>query len=106
MKLVLGLGNPTKQYDLTRHNIGKSFIDYLTTRRSLPVHKSSARYTSYLYKDTVIAKSEVFMNLSAQALEGILKSYPNITLANTVVVLDDLDHKAGNARIKSVGSAE
>lgn len=48
MRLVLGLGNPTRTYNNTRHNIGKTFVAMLVEQLKLSQHKSTGKYTSYL----------------------------------------------------------
>lgn len=106
MKLIIGLGNPGSLYDKTRHNIGKMFIGYLAQKYSMGQHRVSAKFVSYVRGKTVFVTSEVFMNLSVQSVEAVMKMYPGITLESTMVVLDDLDHKLGNARVKKTGSAE
>jgi peptidyl-tRNA hydrolase len=58
MKVILGLGNPTKQYANTRHNIGKSFVEYLVKRSRIPVHKENTKFISYVYNnDTLLVVS-------------------------------------------------
>lgn len=52
-----------------------------------------------------MATSETYMNLSVQALEALMKTYSNVTLANVVLVVDDLDHRPGNVKLKKTGSA-
>lgn len=106
MRLVLGLGNPTRTYNNTRHNIGKTFIGLLAERLNLSENKSTSKYKSYLYKDTVLAVSETYMNISAQAVEALLKTYSNVQIANVLLVVDDLDHKPGYVKLKKIGSAE
>lgn len=53
----------------------------------------------------MVATSETYMNLSVQALEALMKTYSNVTLANVVLVVDDLDHRPGNVKLKKTGSA-
>lgn len=64
----MGLGNPGQAYQKTRHNIGKMLIDMLVTDLNATEVKKSPKYTAYRYKDTILANSEVYMNLSAQAV--------------------------------------
>lgn len=54
----------------------------------------------------MLALSETYMNLSAQSLEALLKAYPNTSLATSILVIDDLEHKPGYVGIKKTGSAE
>lgn len=78
----------------------------LAEKFNLTPQKSTTKYTSYVYKDTVLANSETYMNLSVQALQALLKTYSNVPLANVVLVVDDLDHRPGNVKLKKTGSAE
>jgi PTH1 family peptidyl-tRNA hydrolase len=90
MILIIGLGNPGKKYEKTRHNIGFGVINQLGFLRNQGV---------------VLAKSKTFMNLSGKAVKNLLKTYrlkPN----NLFVIHDDIDLPLGKIRIsKGRGSA-
>jgi PTH1 family peptidyl-tRNA hydrolase len=108
MKLVVGLGNPGRKYDGTRHNVGFDVMDTVAGRQraewaSAPrgVDALVARWPA---RDAVLAKPLTFMNLSGAAVLGLLQFY-KIALADCLVVLDDVHIELGRLRARSRGSA-
>lgn len=104
--LLIGLGNPGREYKDTRHNIGFMLVDYLAERigaRGLKV-QSKAIVTSGLYEETkiILAKPQTYMNLSGQSVQGLLHFY-KIPLENLIVAHDDLDIPFGTIRIRPTG---
>ena len=109
MKLIIGLGNPGKEYQDTRHNIGFCVIDELALAK-----KVKLMYKSTLYSDIgefeqdgqtiLLAKPQTYMNCSGQAVQAIVQSY-KLSLEDILVVLDDIYLPVGYFRIRSTGSA-
>lgn len=104
--LLVGLGNPGREYKDTRHNFGFMLIDRLAVRlnaRGLKV-QSKAIVTSVTYEDRklILAKPQTYMNLSGQSVQGLLHFY-KIPLTNVMVLSDDLDIPFGTIRIRAEG---
>lgn len=106
--LIVGLGNPGKEYQNTRHNIGFQVVEALATAYNLKFdgNKAKARFADGFVagKRVVIAKPQTYMNLSGSSVRGLVDFY-KIPLANIVVICDDLDIPAGTLRIRSKGGA-
>lgn len=104
--LIIGLGNPGREYKETRHNIGFMLIDHLAERigaRGMKV-QSKAIVTSALYEEhkVILAKPQTYMNLSGQSVQGLLHFY-KIPTANLLIAHDDLDIPFGTLRIRPTG---
>ena len=104
--LLIGLGNPGREYKDTRHNIGFMLIDHLAEKigaRGMKV-QSKAIITSGLYEERklILAKPQTYMNLSGQSVQGLLHFY-KIPLENLLVAHDDLDIPYGTIRIRPTG---
>ncbi len=99
MFLIVGLGNPGKKYELTRHNLGFMVLDLLGDTKNW-----DDKYQSQFLKldDVVLAKPQTFMNNSGEAIKEILKFYPD---AQLIVIHDDLDFPLGAIRIQKDASA-
>ncbi len=98
MKLVVGLGNPEKKYDKTRHNVGFSLIDYWSDKYSINIikEKFNGLYGTGIIKNEkiIFLKPLSYMNLSGEVVEKFVK-YFNIELNDILVVQDDLDMELG-----------
>lgn len=94
MYLIIGLGNPGKQYASTRHNLGFRVLDLLAGDSGW-----ENKYDSQFIKtdNLILAKPQLFMNLSGKAVAQILKYYP---AAELIVIHDDLDFPLGTIRIQ------
>jgi PTH1 family peptidyl-tRNA hydrolase len=105
MILIIGLGNPGKQYEGTRHNLGFRVLDLLAGVSQSPgdsgwEHKFDSQF---LKLDSVIlAKPQTFMNKSGEAVKEILKFYP---AADMIVIHDELDLPLGSIKIQKNVSA-
>ena len=104
--LLIGLGNPGREYRDNRHNIGFMFIDRLVVRlnaRGLKV-QSKAIVTTATYEDRklILAKPQTYMNLSGQSAQGLLNFY-KIPMENMLIAHDDLDIPFGTIRIRPGG---
>lgn len=107
MKLIIGLGNPEKDYSGTRHNMGFDVINELSKKYNIEVNKSKFKS---LYGDgfiegkkVILLKPQTFMNLSGEAVDEIVSFY-KIELDDILVIYDDLDIEPGKIRIRKSGS--
>ena len=105
--LIVGLGNPGKKYQETRHNIGFIVIDSLATKFKQSFHKfqNIAWATSFSENkiEVILLKPTTYMNLSGIAIAAGIKKY-HISLANLLIICDDLNMPFGTIRIRSKGS--
>ncbi|KAB3531905.1 aminoacyl-tRNA hydrolase [Alkaliphilus pronyensis] len=108
MYAVVGLGNPGRKYDNTRHNVGFHTIDLLAKRNQIKVNRLKHKA---LYGDGVIAgekvllvKPQTYMNLSGESVLDIVNYY-KVPLNKLIVVYDDIDINVGSIRIREKGSA-
>jgi PTH1 family peptidyl-tRNA hydrolase len=110
MKLIVGLGNPGKQYEKTRHNIGFILLDEYAKENGLSFDnktksKNGLLSISGLGEDRIILlKPETFMNLSGEAV-GEVASYYNIDPEDVLVVYDDKDIEVADIRFRQKGSS-
>jgi PTH1 family peptidyl-tRNA hydrolase len=109
MKLIAGLGNPGKEYEGTRHNIGFMVVSKLAEKHNIP-GKMMPQFKAIVGKgvikgvDTIIVEPLTFMNLSGFSVLKILNWY-KIELADLIVVYDDIDFNLGKMRFRPDGSA-
>jgi PTH1 family peptidyl-tRNA hydrolase len=106
MKLVIGLGNPGRQYAATRHNVGFDVLDLLTQRHRLewetaPAEALMARWRAAA---VLLAKPLTFMNLSGHAISELLRFY-KIELPDLLIIVDDANLELGRLRARPSGSA-
>ena len=107
MRAVVGLGNPGKLYEFTRHNVGFSLLNIFADQKNLTFKPSRQDY--YYAKgglkesSFILVKPAAFMNLSGIAVEEIIKKY-KITLEDLLIVHDDIDLELGKIKIKRKGS--
>jgi PTH1 family peptidyl-tRNA hydrolase len=106
-KLIVGLGNPGRQYEGTRHNIGFMLLDKLAAETGA-VFQSVPKWQSHLAKipgdGAYLLKPQTFMNLSGRALQQIL-SFHKWLPENILVVYDDVALPLGTLRFREKGSA-
>lgn len=108
MYIVAGLGNPTKEYDRTRHNVGFAVIDKLAERYNIDV--SDRKHRAYCGKGVIegqrvlLVKPQTFMNLSGESLRSALDYYKEDPM-NLIVIYDDISLATGQLRIRLKGSA-
>jgi peptidyl-tRNA hydrolase, PTH1 family len=104
--LLIGLGNPGREYANTRHNFGFMLIDRLAVRlnaRGMKVQsKAIVMNTTYEEYKLILAKPQTFMNLSGQSVQGLIHFY-KIPLTNVMILSDDLDLPFGTIRIRASG---
>ena len=109
MFVIVGLGNPSKEYDNTRHNIGFDTIDAIADKYHIQVaelkHKAKIG-KGYIGGDKVIlAKPLTFMNLSGESVRAIIDYYKVDVETELVVISDDISLLPGQLRIRKRGSA-
>jgi PTH1 family peptidyl-tRNA hydrolase len=104
--LLIGLGNPGREYRDSRHNVGFMLVDRIAVRlgaRGMKV-QSKAIVTTAMYEDRklILAKPQTYMNLSGQSVQGLIHFY-KLPLANVLIAHDDLDIPFGTIRIRPGG---
>jgi PTH1 family peptidyl-tRNA hydrolase len=106
--LVVGLGNPGREYERSRHNVGFLVVDELARRSSARVTDKAAKSLTGRIRvgehELVLAKPQTMMNLSGLAAKALRAKY-DVPLARTLVIHDDLDHPFGRLRIRKGGSS-
>lgn len=109
MLLIIGLGNPGKKYEKTRHNLGFRVVDALRDRWGLAA--ADGRFDAEMFKGTVhgrqvlLAKPQTFMNLSGVSAAAMANYFKIAPAEELWVVHDDLDLPPGTMRIRVGGSA-
>ena len=106
--MVVGLGNPGKEYELTRHNVGFRATDLgaglLKTRIDRLKFKALTRLVSWNGKKVLLVQPQTYMNLSGAAV-GALASYYKVKPERILVIFDDISLPPGRIRIRKDGSA-
>jgi PTH1 family peptidyl-tRNA hydrolase len=107
--LIVGLGNPGKEFAQNRHNIGFRCVDAIATAyggMTFAKKQSKALVADGTIADkkVLLAKPQTFMNLSGEAVQGLLTFY-KIPLSNLLVIADDIDIPLGTIRIREKGGA-
>lgn len=108
MKLIVGLGNPGKQYEQTRHNIGFIVIDKIADKLNIQLDQAKFKGlfgTGLVEGEKVLLlKPLTYMNLSGESIRAIMDYY-QIETEDILVIYDDLDLPAGRIRLRQRGSA-
>ncbi len=108
MYVIVGLGNPGKQYEGTKHNIGFEVIDWLAKDYTIDVtkfkHKALVGEGVICGKRVMLVKPQTYMNLSGESIREILKFY-KVPLENFMVIYDDTSLPEGSVRLREKGSA-
>ena len=116
MKIIVGLGNPGKEYIGTRHNVGFDFVDQLS--RHQRINSAGEELTFSLNKKFqaeiaeaqasgekyILVKPQTFMNVSGKSVRAIIDFY-KAQLSDLLVISDDLDLPLGMSRVRLVGSS-
>jgi len=104
--LIVGLGNPGREYKDNRHNVGFMLVDRLTVRLNARLSRMQAKAlvgsVSYEGNKLIFAKPQTYMNLSGQSIQGLARFY-KLPLENMIVAHDDLDLPFGTIRIRPGG---
>lgn len=108
MKMIIGLGNPGKRYENTRHNIGFHVIDELAHRLGAPAMQSkfNGMYTIIHRPEgkVMLVKPLTYMNLSGECVRPLMDYY-NVDVEDVIVIYDDLDFAPGELKMRQKGSA-
>jgi len=106
--LLVGLGNPGREYRGNRHNLGFMLMDRLAVKLDARFTRLQSRAlvaaTNYNERKIILAKPQTFMNLSGQSVQGLVHFY-KIPLNNLLVAHDDLDLPLGTIRIRPDGGS-
>ncbi len=106
--LIVGLGNPGRQYQASRHNIGFMLVSHLAEKLEIAFtrvqSKALVTKSNYQSRSLILAKPQTYMNLSGQAVSSLVRFY-KIQLDNLLVVYDDVDLPYGRIRMRPSGGS-
>ncbi len=109
MYAVFGLGNPDKEYNKTRHNIGFDVIDELASRMGIDVktkrHRALCGVGTIGGQKVVLVKPQTYMNLSGESVRAVVDFYKLNPETDIIVISDDINLSVGKIRIRAQGSA-
>jgi len=109
MFIIVGLGNPTKEYEGTRHNVGFAVIDAIADKYNISVTERKNR--AFCGKGIIagqkvlLAKPQTYMNLSGESVRGLLDYFKIDEETELIVIYDDVSLDVGQLRIRKKGSA-
>ena len=108
MYIVVGLGNPGRKYEHTRHNVGFDVVEILSQKYDIPIRKLRCKAAvgegTIRGERVVLAQPQTYMNLSGESVRELISWY-KCPLENMIVIYDDIDLPAGRIRIRAKGSA-
>ena len=108
MKVIIGLGNPGKAYEKTKHNVGFMFLDKLAQSLGIAIekkgHEALVGTGFYQGRKILLVKPQTFMNLSGKAVWQVIDYYSD-QIEEFIVIYDDMDTELGQFRFKKKGSA-
>ena len=106
--IVVGLGNPGKQYENTRHNAGFLAIDYIAEKKGVKIDRAKfeglTAVTEICGKGVLLLKPQTYMNNSGQSVEAAASFY-KIAPQNVIVISDDVNLDVARLRVRKSGSA-
>lgn len=109
MYIVVGLGNPTRQYEGTKHNVGFDTIDFLVDEYRVPSsgvkHKAMYGKGVIAGQKVILAKPLTYMNLSGESVAELVNYYKIDPEEELVVIYDDINLAPGYIRVRKKGSA-
>ncbi len=109
MYIIVGLGNPGKEYVDTRHNIGFDVIDKLAEQEHIDVlekkHKALTGKGYVAGQKCILAKPQTFMNLSGESVRQLVDYYKVDEKTELIVISDDISLAVGQLRVRKKGSA-
>lgn len=107
--IIVGLGNPGKDYKNTRHNIGFDVIDVIADKANISVmekkHKALVGKGVFAGQKVILAKPQTYMNLSGESVRSLLDYYKVDETEELIVISDDISLPPGQIRIRKKGSA-
>lgn len=108
MRLIVGLGNPGKQYEKTKHNIGFEAVDAIADFLKIEINKyrDQGLYieTNFNQEKIILLKPQSYINLSGEVVLKYLNYY-KIPIENLLIISDDLDLDIGKIKLKYKGSS-
>lgn len=109
MYIIAGLGNPSKEYEGTRHNVGFQVIDRIADKYNISVdtkkHRAFIGKGMVANQKVILAKPQTFMNLSGESIRSLLDYYKIDEENELIVIYDDISLEPGQIRIRAKGSA-
>lgn len=108
MKVIVGLGNPGKQYEKTRHNAGFLVIDEVASKLGISI--STNKFKALIgeafvgTEKVILVKPQTFMNLSGESVGEVVRYY-NVDSEDLLVISDDMDITVGSLRLREKGSS-
>ena len=109
MDIIAGLGNPTKEYEGTRHNVGFDVIDRLSERYNIDVtmekHRALIGKGMIAGQKVILVKPQTYMNLSGESIRSVIDYYKVDPEKELIVIYDDISLGVGQLRIRAKGSA-
>ena len=109
MFIIVGLGNPTKEYEGTRHNVGFAVIDAIADKYNIDVterkHRAFCGKGLVAGQRVILVKPQTYMNLSGESVRSVLDFYKVDEESELIVIYDDVSLGVGQLRIRKKGSA-
>ena len=109
MFIIAGLGNPTKQYEGTRHNVGFEVIDRISEKYNIDVdakkHRALIGKGIIQGQKVILAKPQTYMNLSGESIRELVDYFKVDSKEELLVIYDDISLNPGQIRIRKKGSA-
>ncbi len=108
VKIIIGLGNPGKKYEHTRHNVGFDVLSMIEEKTGISINKK--KFQALIGEGTfhgekiVLALPQTYMNLSGESVKKIVDWY-KIPMENFIVIYDDIDLPLGKVRMRTKGGA-
>ena len=104
MRLIVGLGNPGREYENTRHNSGFIVLDALSDKLKITIDEKKFKGLYKKSGDLLLLKPQTYMNLSGECVLSFV-NYFKIAIEDIIVVYDDMDIPLGKIRIRKSGSS-
>lgn len=108
MYIIVGLGNPGKKYENTRHNMGFLTVDLLAENHDIKINKIKFKALvgegKIAGQKVVLVKPQTYMNLSGESVRQVVDFY-KIDSQNLIVIYDDIDIPTGSVRVRKKGSS-
>ena len=109
MYIIAGLGNPDRQYQNTRHNVGFDVIDVIADKYDIAMgerkHKAIIGKGYIAGQKVVLVKPQTYMNLSGESIRDVIDFYKVDEKSELIVISDDVSLDVGRIRIRKKGSA-